>query len=92
MILKARTFAASPCSVESLAARLDMDPGQIEDAETFALESVTRNVADEKFAPLRWRAESGSSASDVSELTAKILDWLASHPERGVRVPGQGPG
>jgi hypothetical protein len=85
-ILTARTFASSPCSVESLAAGLGMDTRQVENAGTIALERVTRNIADEEFAPLRWRAESGDATSDVSELTAKILDWLAAFAARAASV------
>lgn len=81
-VLTARTFSSSPCSPESLAAGLGLDPGQAEGMEKTALRDLTQAVAGDQFAPLRWRAESGR-AGGVSELTAGILGWIAGHPERG---------
>lgn len=90
LILTARTFAPPPGrAYDSLAAELGITGEQVRQLEAGALAKLTLKAADDRYAPLRWRAapagRPGADAARPAEgapvWMEGLLRWLSGHTD-----------
>lgn len=94
-ILTARTFAPPPRrSYDSLAAELGISRARVRQLEADALATLAQEAADDRYAPLRWRASSAARpgadtrrpAEDAPAWLEGLLKWLPGTP---MEPPGE---